>query len=243
LAERTSVDAKLRAEWFEVDRWTTSSAVALPLEARGLYREMLSQAWVRGARLPLEPEAIRRVTYTTVEEWARAWPHVATYWRELDGALVNDTQLGIYADAKARADRASERGRHAVTARWGKPVGPRPVEDKPAKVVRWKFSSLYVSPKMHEYIKQAVGKAAERLDWDALYERAACDYAEKGAPANKLDDLQARARKTLEARRDLLTGPPSVEATAAKLAEPVVELTPAQRADAAARMRKVLAIR
>ena len=32
----------LRAEWFWTDRWMGSSAFLLPMEARGLYREMLT---------------------------------------------------------------------------------------------------------------------------------------------------------------------------------------------------------
>ena len=42
---------KLLAEWFWTDRWQGSSGFLLPLEARGLYREMLTQAWQRGGRL------------------------------------------------------------------------------------------------------------------------------------------------------------------------------------------------
>jgi hypothetical protein len=88
------VSSKLLAEWFWTDRWMGSSAFLLPLEPRGLYREMLTQAWRGGARLPLDHEAIRRAIGATAEEWARAWPFVSTYWREADGVLVPCDDLG-----------------------------------------------------------------------------------------------------------------------------------------------------
>ncbi len=109
---------KLLAEWFWVDRWTGSSAFALPLESRGLYREMLSQAWRRGARLPNDPEQIRRMTGVTEKEWNRSWKRVQPYWR-VDGAdLVNDTQLEVYTETKRRQVVLSERGRSGSESRW-----------------------------------------------------------------------------------------------------------------------------
>jgi uncharacterized protein YdaU (DUF1376 family) len=63
---------KLLAEWFWVDRWTGSTAFGLPLEARGLYREMLSQAWRRGGRLPNDHDQIRRIVGASEKEWRRA---------------------------------------------------------------------------------------------------------------------------------------------------------------------------
>jgi uncharacterized protein YdaU (DUF1376 family) len=108
---------KLLAEWFWADRWMGSSAFLLSLEARGLYREMLTQAWRRGARLPNDPEAIRRAVGATEKEWKRAWPFVVRFWRIDGDCLVNDTQLAVYADAKGRSDRASHRGLRGAQAR------------------------------------------------------------------------------------------------------------------------------
>jgi uncharacterized protein YdaU (DUF1376 family) len=104
---------KLLAEWFWTDRWMGSSGFLLPLEPRGLYREMLTQAWRRGARLPNDHESIRRATGTTAKEWARCWPVVSEYWRVDGDSLVNDTQADVYASARARYERESERGRKA----------------------------------------------------------------------------------------------------------------------------------
>ena len=88
---------KLLGEWFWTDRWIGSSAFLLPMEPRGLYREMLTQAWRRGARLPADHEMIRRATGCTEQEWLRCWPLIEPYWRQDGDSLVNNTQLTIYA--------------------------------------------------------------------------------------------------------------------------------------------------
>ena len=111
------VHAKMMAEWFWIDRWIGSSGFLLPMEARGVYREMLTQAWRRGARLPNDHEAIRRAIGATVPEWRRAWPLVQNFWRVEGSDLVNDTQLTVYAEAKARKDAASTRARAGAQAR------------------------------------------------------------------------------------------------------------------------------
>ncbi len=109
--------AKLLAEWFWVDRWMGSSAFGLPVEVRGLYREMLSQAWRREAKLPNDHEQIRRLTATTKSEWRRCWPRIERFWRVDGDCLVNDTQLQVYADAKGRSERAESRARAGAQAR------------------------------------------------------------------------------------------------------------------------------
>lgn len=87
------------------------------MEARGVYREMLTQAWRRGAQLPNDHEAIRRATGATVGEWRRAWPLVKKFWRVDGDSLVNDTQREVYADAQGRAERAVSRARAGAQAR------------------------------------------------------------------------------------------------------------------------------
>jgi uncharacterized protein YdaU (DUF1376 family) len=115
------VTNKLLAEWFWTDRWTRSSAFLLPLEARGLYREMLTAAWRRGARLPANPDAIRRVIAATEAEWGRAWPLVAPYWHPNEaGVLVNDTQVEVYGEAQRRSAQAVEKGTRGAAIRWGR---------------------------------------------------------------------------------------------------------------------------
>jgi hypothetical protein len=111
--------ARLLAEWFWTDRWERSQAALLPLEARGLYRELLSRAWARGARLPNHPPSLQRLVGASDAEWLNSWRFVEPYWHpDASGHyLVNDTQLEIYAEAQAMAERASERGRRGGIAR------------------------------------------------------------------------------------------------------------------------------
>ncbi len=108
---------KLLAEWFWTDRWIGSSAFLLPMEARGVYREMLTQAWRRRARLPNDHEAIRRAIGATVGEWRRSWPAVKRFWRVDGDSLVNDTQLEIWGATMAAHQRAVERGRKGGNGR------------------------------------------------------------------------------------------------------------------------------
>lgn len=93
---------KILAEWFWTDRWIGSSAFLLPIAARGLYREMLTQAWRRGGRLPNDHEAIRRACGVTEAEWASEWPRVEQFWEVQGPWLVNETQLEIYAETVQR---------------------------------------------------------------------------------------------------------------------------------------------
>jgi uncharacterized protein YdaU (DUF1376 family) len=95
----------MTGEFFYVDRWLASSAFSLPIEVRGLYREMLSRAWLNGAKLPNDHDAIKRLVGASEKEWRRCWPSIERYWR-IDGAfLVNDVQRKIYATSVARASR------------------------------------------------------------------------------------------------------------------------------------------
>lgn len=109
--------AKLLAEWFWTDRWMGSSGFLLPMEARGIYREMLTQAWRRGGGLPNDHQAIRRAIGATEKEWRRSWPAVEPFWRVDGETLVNDTQLEVYAEAQGVAQRASQRGLRGAQAR------------------------------------------------------------------------------------------------------------------------------
>lgn len=125
--------AKLLAEWFWIDRWMGSSGFLLAVEPRGLYREMLTQAWRRGASLPNNHDEIRRATGTSMKEWRRCWPKVEPFWRVDGERLVNDTQLEIYAEAQGRQRRASERGLRGAQAKHKQRTSTTqaPLEHKP----------------------------------------------------------------------------------------------------------------
>lgn len=116
---------KLLGEWFWADRYAGSSAALMPMEPRGLYREMMTEAWRRGARLPNDERQIMLAVRATSEEWARCWPLVRQYWRVDGDYLVNDTQLEIYADAVRRAENAHVKAAAAAAARWGTKAAPQ----------------------------------------------------------------------------------------------------------------------
>ena len=88
------------------------------MEARGVYREMLTQAWRRGAQLPNDHEAIRRAIGATIPEWKRSWPLVKPFWRVKGNALINDTQVAVYTETLTRQTVASERGKKGAAGRW-----------------------------------------------------------------------------------------------------------------------------
>lgn len=116
-------DDKLRAEWFWCDRWARSTARLLPIDARGLYREMLTVAWSHGGALPNNPDAIQRAVGVTPAEWKQLWPQIARYWRVDGETLVNETQQEVYAEAKRRQQESSDHAAKAAAARWGKAQG------------------------------------------------------------------------------------------------------------------------
>ena len=99
---------KLRMEWFWTDRWTGSRGFLLPAEARGVYREMLTQAWRRGAALPADEATILRATGISPDEWARNWKLVEGFWRREGDTVVNDTQIEIYRAAKPSSSRRKD---------------------------------------------------------------------------------------------------------------------------------------
>jgi uncharacterized protein YdaU (DUF1376 family) len=128
-------DDVLRGEWFWCDRWPSSPAFLLPLEHRGLHREMLTAAWVREGRLPNDPEAIQRAAGVTAKEWKASWPRVQRFWRIDGDHLVNDEQLEVYAAAKAHQEAKSRRAKAGAAARWhkGDPVVPEHMPEQVPK--------------------------------------------------------------------------------------------------------------
>src|SRR5262245_11707595 len=111
------VNGKLTAEWFWIDRWVGSRGFLLPMEARGIYREMLTQAWRRGGQLPNDHQAIRRAIGATVGEWRRSWPLISKFWRVDGDVMVNDTQVQVYRETVTRQERAARRARDAAVTR------------------------------------------------------------------------------------------------------------------------------
>jgi uncharacterized protein YdaU (DUF1376 family) len=222
---RKSTPDKLLGEWFWTDRWMGSSGFLLPLEPRGLYREMLTQAWRRGARLPNDHETIQRAVGCTATEWKRCWPRVERHWRVEGEYLVNDTQLEIYAECQAQQERASNRGKKGAQARaqaraqvtTQAPTQAPPehsLEDNPpdpdpdrelskdqesSRRVRARAFSgerLKVSQAQHQVAEDESGAKAAGVDLLALY--AQWD-AELVASGEKFDTLAYVKRRALDA--------------------------------------------
>lgn len=116
-------EPKLRGEMFWTDRWLSSSAYLLRIEARGLYREMLTRAWTLGGYLPAEPALIRKAIGCDEDEWERSWPKIKRYWTKTeDGTQIfNSTQLDVLGDAMKKAETRAEKAKKAAQARWNAP--------------------------------------------------------------------------------------------------------------------------
>ena len=104
---------KLRAEWFWTDRWFGSSAMLLPLEAKGLYREMLTRAWSLGAKLPAEAKLIKKVVLIEDDEWDRCWPLVEPYWETSEDGkhIYNQTQQEVMSASTSLSEKRAKAGR------------------------------------------------------------------------------------------------------------------------------------
>lgn len=88
----------------------------MEMEARGLYREMLTQAWKKGAQLPNDHEQIQLLCACHPKVWKRCWPVVRPYWVVDGECLVNLTQVCVYKEAKEAHDRAQARAQVAAQA-------------------------------------------------------------------------------------------------------------------------------
>lgn len=160
------------AEWFWTDRWDGSSAALLPLEARGLYREMLTQAWRRGARLPSNVEAIKRAVRCTDEEWARCWPLVKPYWVERDGWLTNETQVEVWEETRKQMEARSSRGAAAARKRWQCSSNARAL---PEHMLGQSSGNALRSPDLDLSPDQAPGGRDKKIPSESLSEPSASD--------------------------------------------------------------------
>lgn len=218
------MDGKLLAEWFWIDRWMGSSAFLLPMEPRGLYREMLTQAWRRGAKLPNDHEAIKRAVGATNAEWRRCWPLVSRFWREDGDALVNDTQQEVYQKCLAEQQAKSARARAGANARWlghrsgnaqassghvleqsppDPDLDPAVLKDHKTATRGKVFvgSRLVVSQKQHACIVQALGAYAGYVDWMALYPRWDAELVSSGQVFDTLAFCRQKAQEQVQALR------------------------------------------
>jgi len=208
---------KLRAEWFWLDRWFSSSACCLPIDARGLYRELLSRAWSMGAKLPKNEGMLQRLAGVTINEWDRLWPLVQPYWKEQDGHLVNDTQLEIYADAMQRKQVRVDRARKGADARWSKAreESEQCSSNAQASAKQCPPSpSPSLSPEQSPKEKQPCADKSARFVYPPGFERFWKAYKHRGARGSKRDALGFWKRDKLEGRADeIIALLPAFEAT------------------------------
>lgn len=222
--------------------WRGDENLALcSLAARGLLVELMclmhkaepyGHLLVNGAK-PADPDLARMVR-TDVESLQDAI-------RELlaRGVLSVTAGAGVIVSRRMLrdAEREAEGRAHGRTGGNPKLLGhPKPeAAPAPKGAKRWQFTGLVVTPKMHAVIAEAAGRVP--VDWDRLYELAACDYLEKGQPANRLDDLQARARKAAgQVRSDAAAA--EVQARTREKLEAVDDMTPERRAELLEQLRR-----
>jgi uncharacterized protein YdaU (DUF1376 family) len=106
--------------WYPAD-WRGSEAVmAMTMEERGLYHELLDHAWETGS-LPTDEAVLRKIAQATEREWRRSWPKVRQQFVEHDGRLshrkIDERRPELEAWHRSRRDA----GRVGGLKRWGKP--------------------------------------------------------------------------------------------------------------------------
>lgn len=82
-------------------------------EDKGVLVDLLCMAWERGG-LPLNPDAIRKLTGCTKGAWGRVWPTVQAHWVERDGVLIYPKLEA----ARHNLERRSKAGQRGAAARW-----------------------------------------------------------------------------------------------------------------------------
>lgn len=175
---RRRITDKLLAEWFLIDAWTGSRGFSLPMEPRGVYREMLTQAWRRGAKLPNDPEEIRRIIGCSEKEWRRCWPKVQPFWIVEGDTLVNVTQVVVYLQSKEAADNSKARAEaggkaNAQAQREKRLSGPyAPAQDVPSVSVSEPLSEASSERDARPPAKTGSGAMAGSLPRDHVRHKA-----------------------------------------------------------------------
>jgi hypothetical protein len=105
----------------------------------------------------------------------------------------------------------------------------------------WKLPGLHVSRTLHRLIVESLGKRANGVNWDQVYETAAAHYLEHGSPADQIGDLKVRARRAAALVHDRDSIPSAEETRRRVEAEQAEAATPAERAEAAAKLRAMFA--
>jgi hypothetical protein len=104
-------------ELFRALDWILSSERLIPMEARGLHREMLTQYVLRG-ELWTDQSSVRRVCGCEIEEWERCWPTVSKLWyADEDGEHIHPLESFSVGRERPQREAIPLSIRNAVLAR------------------------------------------------------------------------------------------------------------------------------
>jgi uncharacterized protein YdaU (DUF1376 family) len=115
------------APWFPlyVKDWLVATR-RLTAEQRGLYMDLLCFAWEDGG-LPLDVEAMRRLTQSTTAVWKRAWPDLAGKFEVRDGRWVNRRMERVRDEMLRMVEKKSKAGKAGAARRWQAHASAMPV--------------------------------------------------------------------------------------------------------------------
>jgi uncharacterized protein YdaU (DUF1376 family) len=86
-------------------------------EQRGVYMDLLCFAWERDG-LPVDEDAVRRLTGCSKAAWGRVWPALREKWTERDGRLVNERQETERMAMRTFSSDRSRAGAAGAAKRW-----------------------------------------------------------------------------------------------------------------------------
>lgn len=96
----------MRAAWWWIDRWRTSSAYAnLTMAEQGAYRNLLDELWLRDGLLPDDDRLLERASGAG-SEWAKLRENVLDHFTPADGGYRHATHDAVQAESQAKAKKA-----------------------------------------------------------------------------------------------------------------------------------------
>lgn len=105
--------------WYAVDYRASFKVQRLSWQARGLYREILDECWIRG-HVPDDFNELALICRCDIKDVAEHWRYIKPLLREVpqsDGHLWESPRMEI---ERAEVGRRSEHAKKAAAARWAK---------------------------------------------------------------------------------------------------------------------------
>ena len=95
----------MRAAWWWIDRWRTSSAFAsLSMAEQGAYRNLLDELWLRDGFLPDDDRTLERASGAG-SEWPKLRDKVLDHFAPVPGGYRHTTHDEVQAESKKRANK------------------------------------------------------------------------------------------------------------------------------------------